>query len=42
MVKQELDRVNGMLKGKMDESAMLDNKLRAVLQENEELKRKIK
>lgn len=30
------------LKNKSDEGLMLDNKLRAALQENEELKRKIK
>ncbi len=32
LLRQELERVNGNLKGKTEESTMLDNKLRAVLQ----------
>lgn len=35
MIKQELERVNNNLRIKVEESANLENRLRAALQENE-------
>lgn len=42
IVRQELERVNGNLRLKVEEGLRFDNMARQLTQENEELKRKIK